>query len=58
LLAKINDDDLSAKRMGQLKPKVKTLDKLKKRKEAEKRNRIYRQNKDILDKLKSVEERT
>ena len=57
LMAEINDDDLSAKRVGQSKLKVKTLDKLKKRKEAEERNRIYRQNKDILDKLKSVKEK-
>jgi hypothetical protein len=41
----------------QSKLKVKTLNKLKKRKEAEERNRIYRKNKDILDKLKSVEEK-
>jgi ATP-binding cassette subfamily F protein 3 len=38
------------------KPKTKTLDKLKKREEAEERNRLYQQNKDILDKLKSIEE--
>lgn len=57
LMAEINDGNLSTKRVGQSKPKIKTLDKLKKRKEAEERNRIYRQNKDILDKLKSVEER-
>jgi hypothetical protein len=43
------------KRAEQSKLKVKTLDKLKKRKEAEERNRLYQQNKDILDKLKSVE---
>ncbi|MBU4349639.1 hypothetical protein KJ599_04895, partial [bacterium] len=41
----------------QSKLKIKTLDKLRKQKEAEERNRIYRQNKDILDKLKSVKER-
>lgn len=59
LLAKINDGDLSTKtkRVEQSKLKVKTLNKLKKQKEAEERNRIYRQNKDILDKLKSVEEK-
>ncbi|MBU4228388.1 hypothetical protein KJ987_09065, partial [bacterium] len=44
-------------RVGLSKPKVKTLDKLRKQKEAEERNRLYRQNKDILDKLKSVEEK-
>ncbi|GAG10681.1 unnamed protein product, partial [marine sediment metagenome] len=59
LLAESNNGNLSTKtkRAEQSKLKVKTLDKLKKRKEAEERNRIYRQNKDILDKLKSVEER-
>lgn len=59
LLVKINDGDLSTKtkKVEQSKLKVKTLNKLKKRKEAEERNRIYRQNKDILDKLKSVEEK-
>lgn len=58
LLAEINNGNLSTKtkRVGQSKPKIKTLDKLKKRKEAEERNRTYRQNKDILDKLKSIEE--
>jgi ATP-binding cassette subfamily F protein 3 len=57
LLAEINNDHLYTKRTEQSKLKVKTLDKLKKRKEAEERNRIYQQNKDILDKLKSVEEK-
>lgn len=59
LLVKINDGDLSTKtkKVEQSKLKVKTLNKLKKRKEAEERNRIYRKNKDILDKLKSIEER-
>lgn len=59
LLVKINDGDLSTKtkKVEQSKLKVKTLNKLKKRKEAEERNRIYRKNKDILDKLKSVEEK-
>ena len=56
LLAEINDGDLFAKRVGLSKPKVKTLDKLRKQKEAEERNRTYRQNKDILDKLKLFEE--
>ncbi len=57
LLAEISVDDLSAKREGQSKLRIKTLNKLKKRKEAEERNRIYRQNKDILNKLKSFEEK-
>lgn len=59
LLVKINDGDLSTKtkKVEQSKLKVKTLNKLKKRKEAEERNRIYRKNKDILDKLKPVEEK-
>ncbi|MBA7661433.1 hypothetical protein ES703_69450 [subsurface metagenome] len=57
LLAEINDDNLYTKRAEQSKPRIKTLNKLKKRKEAEERNRIYRQNKDILDKLKSVEKK-
>jgi len=59
LLAKINDGDLSTKtkRVAQSKLKIKTLDKLRKQKEAEERNRFYRQNKDILNKFKSVEEK-
>ncbi|MBU4510970.1 ATP-binding cassette domain-containing protein [bacterium] len=57
LLAEINDSNLSTERAEKQKSKVKTLNKLKKRKEAEERNRIYRQNKDILDKLKSIEEK-
>jgi len=57
LLAKSNNINLSVKKAKRLKPKPKTLDKLRKQKEAEERNRIYRQNKDILDKLKSVEEK-
>jgi ATP-binding cassette subfamily F protein 3 len=55
LLAEINDGDLSTKRVEQSKLKIKTLDKQRKQKEAEERNRLYRQNKNILDKLKSVE---
>ena len=39
------------------KPRPKTLDKLRKRKYAEGWNRIYQQKKDILDKLKSIEEK-
>ena len=59
LLAETNNGNLSTKtkRVGQLKLKVKTLDKLRKQKEAKERNRIYQQNKDILDKLKSVEKK-
>jgi len=58
LLAETNDGDLSTKtkRVEQSKLKVKALDKQRKQKEAEERNRLYRQNKDILDRLKSVEE--
>jgi ATP-binding cassette subfamily F protein 3 len=56
LMAEINNSGLPFKRAEQQKAKVKTLNKLKKREEAEERNRIYRQNKDILDKLKSIEE--
>lgn len=57
LLAETNNDHLfnKIKIAEQSKPKIKTLDKLRKQKEAEERNRIYRQNKDILDKLKSIE---
>jgi len=40
----------------QSKLKIKTIDKLRKQKEAKERNRIYQQNKDILDRLKSVED--
>ena len=58
MLAEINNSGLPFKRAEQQKPKVKTLNKLKKQKEAEERNRIYRQNKDILDRLKSIEEET
>jgi ATP-binding cassette subfamily F protein 3 len=57
LLAEIDNHTLTIKNAPSSKPKVKTLDKLKKREEAEERNRIYRQNKDILDKLKSIEEK-
>ena len=57
LLVEINDDDLSGKRVEQSKPRIKTLNKLRKQKEAKERNRLYRQNKDILDKLKSIEEK-
>jgi ATP-binding cassette subfamily F protein 3 len=57
LLAEINNGNLSTKKAEQSKLRIKTLNKLKKRKEAEERNRIYRQNKDILDKLKSVKEK-
>ena len=57
LLAEIDNRALTIKNAPSSKPKAKTLDKLKKREEAEERNRIYRQNKDILDKLKSIEEK-
>ncbi|MCJ7789105.1 MAG: ATP-binding cassette domain-containing protein, partial [Candidatus Atribacteria bacterium] len=57
LLAEIDNRALTIKNAPSSKPKVKTLDKLKKREEAEERNRIYRQNKDILDKLKSLEKK-
>ncbi|HAJ32402.1 MAG TPA: ABC transporter ATP-binding protein [Candidatus Atribacteria bacterium] len=59
LLAETNDGELAAKtkRVEQSKLKIKTLDKLRKQKEAEERNRLYRRNKDILDTLKSAEER-
>jgi ATP-binding cassette subfamily F protein 3 len=56
LLAEIDNLTLTIKNAPSSKPKVKTLDKLKKREEAEERNLIYRQNKDILEKLKLVEE--
>jgi len=56
LLAEADDGDLSTKSSEQQKLKVKIVNKLKKREEAEERNRIYRQNKDNLDRLKSVEE--
>ena len=56
LLTETNNSGLPTKKVEQQKLKVKTLDKLKKREEAEERNRIYRQNKDILDKLKSIKE--
>jgi ATP-binding cassette subfamily F protein 3 len=57
LLTEINNGNLSAKKVEKSKLRIKALDKLKKQKEAEERNRIYRQNKDILDKLKSIEEK-
>jgi len=57
LLAETKDYASLTKKAVQSKPGARTLDKLKKRKEAKQRNRIYRQNKDILDKLKSVEKK-
>jgi len=57
LLGETKDYVPSTKKVVQSKPKARTLDKLKKQKEAKQRNRIYRQNKDILDKLKLVEEK-
>ncbi|MBE3035466.1 MAG: ATP-binding cassette domain-containing protein [Candidatus Atribacteria bacterium] len=56
LLAETHDRDLSIKKAEQPKQSAKTFDKLRKKKEAEERNRLYQQNKDILDRLKSVEE--
>ena len=57
LLTESKNQALCINKIEPLKPKTKTLDKLKKRKEAEKRNRIYQQKKDFLDKLKSVKEK-
>jgi len=56
LLAEVDNSTIAIKNAQSLKPRIKTLNKLKKQKEAEERNRLYRRNKDILDKLKSVEE--
>jgi len=56
LLAETNDRDSYVKNAEQPKQSAKTFDKLRKKMEAEERNRIYQQNKDILDILKSVEE--
>ena len=55
LLAETNDWNLSSKKTEQPKQSAKAFDKLRKKKEAEERNRIYQENKDILDRLKSVE---
>ncbi|MCK4241540.1 MAG: ABC transporter ATP-binding protein, partial [Candidatus Atribacteria bacterium] len=57
LLAEDDSSSITIKNAQLSKPRAKILDKLKKREEAEERNRLYRQNKNILDKLKSVEER-
>jgi len=54
LLAETNDWNLSSKKTEQPKQSAKAFDKLRKKKEAEERNRIYQENKDILDRLKSV----
>ncbi|OYT15305.1 MAG: hypothetical protein B7C24_13710, partial [Bacteroidetes bacterium 4572_77] len=56
LLAEVDSSTITIKNAQSSKPRIKTLNKLKKQKEAEERNRLYRQNKDILDRLKSVEE--
>ena len=56
LLAEVDNSTITIKNAQSSKPRIKTLNKLKKQKEAEERNRLYRRNKDILDKLKSVEE--
>jgi len=58
LLSVAGNKTIAIKNARSSKPRAKTLDKLKKQKEAEERNRIYRQNKDILDRLKSIEEET
>ncbi|MHC2994138.1 MAG: ATP-binding cassette domain-containing protein [Candidatus Atribacteria bacterium] len=57
LLGEIKDYPSSTKKAQTSKPKPKTLDKLKKQKEAKQRNLIHRQKKGILDKLKLVEEK-
>jgi ATP-binding cassette subfamily F protein 3 len=57
LLSEIDNRTIAIKNAQSSKPRIKTLNKLKKQKEAEERNRFYRQNKDILDRLKSVEEK-
>jgi len=57
LLVESDNNTSAIKKAQPSKLRAKTLDKLKKRKEAEKRNRIYRQNKDIMEKLKSVEKK-
>jgi len=57
LLGETNTDTLHIKKALPSKPKAKSLDKLKKQKEAKQRNLIYRQKKDFLDKLKSVKEK-
>jgi len=57
LLSVADNKTIAIKNARSSKPRAKTLDKLKKQKEAKERNRIYRKNKDILDKLKSVEEK-
>jgi ATP-binding cassette subfamily F protein 3 len=57
LLTEFKNQALFINKIEPLKPKTKTLDKLKKREEAEKRNRIYQQKKNFSDELKSVEEK-
>lgn len=56
LLAETNGRNLYIKKTEQPKQSAKTSDKLRKQKEAEERNRIYRQNKDVLNRLKLAEE--
>ncbi|MBU4348892.1 ATP-binding cassette domain-containing protein [bacterium] len=56
LLSVNGNSAVAMKNTQSLKPKTKTLDKLKKQEEAKERNRLYQQNKDALDKLKSTEE--
>ena len=57
LLTEFKNKALYLNKIEPLKPKTKTLDKLKKREEAEKRNRIYQQKKNFSDELKAVEEK-
>jgi len=57
LLTESKNQALCINKIEPLKPKTKTLDKLKKREEAEKCNRIYQQKKNFSDELKSVEEK-
>lgn len=56
LLSVNGNSAVAMKNTQSSKPKTKTLDKLKKQEEAKERNRLYQQNKDALDKLKSTEE--
>ena len=56
LLSVNGNSAMAIKNAQASKPKTKTLDKLKKQEEAKERNRLYQQNKDALDKLKSTEE--
>ena len=55
LLSLDGNSSIAMKNVQPSKPKIKTLDKLKKQEEAKERNRLYQQNKDALDRLKSTE---